>query len=244
MRPHHSDIYQSNPSIVSSVIVAALSQTAQGRPVNLREIVRLSRVSFGHAQNILAQLTGREEVEGIILGPSTRFEITIEAVKLGASERALKALTWQEFEQFSCKCLAEAGFEVRKGVVFSDSERRWQIDLVAMKSDTLLSIDCKHWRTAYYPSKFNGAIEHQKRSIKPLIQYLTEDGTLSDRKVWVLSMIMTLFRPRDMMVDGVVFISPCQLSDFVYRLTPYDPELPFVLDPVQAESSISRDLSQ
>lgn len=187
---------------------------------------------------VLADLTGLEVSSGTSLGSSDRFKIALVASSLGAFERAARALTWQELEGFSEECLANARFETQKGIVFSGDKRRWQIDLTGVKNQTLLAIDCKHWESPNYSSRFNKAVEHQKQALQPLIRHMRAAGKLTRQEVWALPMIITLFEPRESLLNGVVLVSVGQLPEFLERITPLDPELPFISDDTIAESSI------
>src|SRR4029077_9000333 len=190
----------------------------------------------------LTDLTGLVVPSGTSIGSSDRFKMALVASSLGSFERVARALTWQEFEEFSEECLATAGFETHKGIVFTDERRRWQVDLTGVKNQVLLSIDCKHWKSPNYVSKFNKAVEHQKHSLPPLIRHMRSRGMLDHHDIVALPMIMTLFRPRESILDSVVLVSVGQFSDFLEHITAFDPALPFIPDRRIAESSISQDL--
>jgi hypothetical protein len=157
-------------------------------------------------------------------------------VGVGAFERAARALTWQEFEQFSEECVARAGFKAEKGIVFNDRNRRWQIDLTGVKDQVLLAIDCKHWESPNYSSKFRKAVGHQKQCLQPLICHMRTLGRLTGQEVWALPMIITLFEPRDSLLEGVVLVSVGQLPDFLQHVTPFERGLPFISDRDVAEA--------
>jgi hypothetical protein len=226
------------PSHVANIIVETLKRTIEDAPIDLSEVALASRTTSEVAGEVLAELTGLETPSGASLKPSVRFKLAWEAVRVGAYERAMRALTWQEFENFSAECLVTSGFETQKGMIFSDSQRRWQIDLVGMKNQILLAIDCKHWESPNYLSKFDKPVEHQKQSILPLILHLRKLGRLTVREIWALPVIVTLFEPQEPMLDKVVLISVLQLPGFLDRITPLDSNLPFISDS-EAESSIS-----
>lgn len=190
-------------------------------------------------REILAELTGLENPSGAVLSRSARFSLALEAVAVGASERAVRALTWQEFEKFSEECLTRAGFEAQRGLVFNHDKRRWQVDLIGLKDKILLAIDCKHWDSPNYSSRFSRAVEHQKRCLRPLIRHMRALGRLTLDEVLALPMIITLFEPRESLLDGVVLVSVGQMADFLGHMTPFDKELPFISDHSLSESSMS-----
>ena len=230
MRQHHYSYDESNSSLIANVVIETLRHTANNNPVNLAEIARGSKVIPRVAGEVLSDLLDQENLEGSILDLSERFKIGMIAARLGASDRAASALSWQEFELFGAECLDLADFKAQKGVVFKDNKRRWQVDLVGVKGHTLLSIDCKHWESPNYASKFSKAIMHQKESLKPLINHLRASGRIADLEVWGLPVILTLFQPRQSCIDEVVLVSIGQLPDFLSNVTRFDPDLPFVSD--------------
>jgi restriction endonuclease len=236
--PHYS-LNEASSSLVTNVIVATLKQTVNNTPINLAEIALTARSTTRVVDEVLTELTGLDLSRVTTLNLSHRFKIALEAVRLGASERAAKALTWQEFEEFAQQCLGMTGFNARRGVVFNDGKRRWQVDIAAVKDRTLLAIDCKHWESPNYSSKFRKAVEHQKQCLTPLIRHLRANGSLASLEVSALPMIITLFGPREPVIDKVVLVSVGQLPDFLEHMTPYDAELPFVSSHLDAESSIS-----
>jgi restriction endonuclease len=229
-------------SCVANIIVETLKRTIEDARIDLSEIAQASRTTSQVAGEVLAELTGLETPSGAILSPSARFNLAWEAVRVGAYERAMRALTWQEFEKFSEECLLRAGFKTQKGVIFSDGGRRWQIDLVGVKNQILLAVDCKHWKAPNYSFKFDKAVKHQKESLRPLIRHLRSLGRLMPQQVSALPMILTLFEPRDSLLDTVLLVSVVQLSDLLEHITPFDSELPFIVDCCLAESSIREDI--
>jgi hypothetical protein len=207
----------------------------------LSDIAEAARTTSRTVEEVLTDLTGLAVPSGTSLDSSERFKIALVASSLGSFERAARALTWQEFEAFGEECLATAGFDTHKSIVFTDDKRRWQVDLTGVKNQILLSIDCKHWGSPNYASKFNKAVEHQKHSLPPLISHMRSRGILDQHDIVALPMIMTLFRPRESFLDDVVLVSVGQFSDFLEHVTPFDPDLPFILGRFIAESSISQD---
>lgn len=175
----------------------------------------------------LDRLLGLDGGQRIEMTATDRIRLAQIAARTGGLQDASKALTWQEFEKFCEICLDSAGFETQKGVMVRDGAKLWQIDLVAIKDKMILAIDCKHWKSPGYMSKFDRAITHHEQSLKPLIQHMKSNGRFVDNEVWALGIILTLLEPRIKIVEGVILASISQLSDFLEHLTPFDPEIPF-----------------
>jgi hypothetical protein len=239
LQPRHSNPNEYGTSHIANIIVETLKRTVDNTLIDLAEIAQASRTTSLMAREVLTLLTGLETPSGASLSPSVRFKLAQEAARVGAFERAARALTWQEFERFSEECVSGAGFETQKGTVFNHDKRRWQVDLTGVRDQVLLVIDCKHWESPNYSSKFGKAVQHQNQCLWPIIQHLRALGRLTAQEVWALPMIITLFEPRESLLDRVVLVSVGQLADFLEHVTPFDLELPFISDRSMAESSIS-----
>ena len=225
---------------MSSVIVETLKRTKGGNGINPVEIAQAARTTPEAALRVLEKFLNMENPDGTRLDSSARFNLASEAVRLGALQAVLRALTWQEFETFSEECLGRAGFETQKGLIFKNGRRRWQVDIIARRGQIMLVLDCKHWESPNYSSKFYAAVRHHKQSLRPLVRHMKIRGLLGNHQdVWALPVIITLFEPRVSVLDGVVLASVAQLGDFLEHVTPYDSDLPFILVPHIVESPIS-----
>lgn len=220
------------------ILVETLKQTKGGVSVNISEIAQSARTTTETALATLNRLLDLDNGQRVQLTAADRIRLALTAARAGGLEEASKALTWQEFEKFSETCLEAAGFETQKGVIVRDGTRRWQIDLVAIKDRMILAIDCKHWKSPGYVSKFSRAISHHEQSLKPLVHDMRSRHRVVDGEVQAVGIILTLLEPRRKILGGVVLASISQLSDFLEHLSPYDPDIPFTN--AVAESSISQ----
>jgi hypothetical protein len=221
------------------IIVETLKQTKTGAYVNILSIAELARTTPKLARAALERLANIEDLSVQQLDSAARFKLALEGLRLGGFQQIARTLTWQEFEEFAEDCLRNSGFETQRGVSFNDGKRRWQVDLTASRGQAMLVLDCKHWESPNYPSKFSTAIEHHKQSLKPLIRHMKASGLLTLRQFWALPIILTLFEPRSSVIGGVVIVSIGQLPDLLEHLTPYDPALPFVAENQIVENPIS-----
>jgi hypothetical protein len=219
--------------------VETLKHTKGDEPVSISEIADRAKTTSEQVAFVLGPLLQLEDRTGARLTNSARFKLAFEAVRHGGLQQVARALTWQEFEDFTEECLQTVRFDTQKGVIVKDDSRRWQIDVIARKSPMILAIDCKHWESPGYESKLSNAAEHQKLALRALIQQMVARGEVGKEGLLALPMILTLFEPRARMVGGVVVVSIEQFSDFLERVSPFSSELPFM--PVQsvAKSSIS-----
>ncbi len=89
----------------------------------------------------------------------------IALVKIGVSvERTAKLLNWKEFESLCEEILNSHGYSTIKHLRFSFKERGYEIDLLALSSRLMLSIDCKRWSYVRKSSLLEAALRQKERT--------------------------------------------------------------------------------
>ena len=221
MRPSHK-------AAELRVVIETLNQSRDGSAVNIDAVASRARTSKAFAREVLDNLGGLENSATMNLSRATRLRLAIQAAKAGGLREVARALTWQEFEEFAEECLYAAGFITSRGLIVKGEDRKWQIDLIARKGQLVLLLDCKHWTSPGYPSKFKSAGNHQKLAALALIHDVKIRASLGDEKIEVLPVILTTLEPHSQLSDGVVLVSLEKLADFLSGVTPFSRELPFI----------------
>ncbi len=148
-----------------------------------------------------------------------------KSARAGRLREAAQALTWQEFEKFGEQCLEEAGFRTERNVRVRGDGRAWQIDLVGFRGELIISIDCKHWNTPSYISRFKLAAEHQRHATLHLLATVKEGRQ-------GLAVILTLRDPPAQLSKNTVLVSVEKFPNFLSGVTPYAENLPFMTSPL------------
>jgi hypothetical protein len=96
---------------------------------------------------LLERGIGKRSSKTVLSFSSTdRLKASIMAVGLGADIMKISQyLSWKDFEKFASEILLNCGFKTMNNVRFT--KPRAEIDIIAIKSELGLSIDCKHWAT-------------------------------------------------------------------------------------------------
>jgi hypothetical protein len=172
--------------------------------------------------------------ERVFLGSKQRLMLALEVARKGVLEHAARALSWQEFEQFAEECLVGVGFRTERNVRVKGGGRAWQVDVVGFKGELLLAIDCKHWNTPSYPSRFKLATSHQRDATAHLLATLSEKMAQQDKErvSQGLAIILTLREPPAGISDDAVLVSIEKFPSFLASVTPYDETLPFISSPL------------
>ncbi|HWY28951.1 MAG TPA: hypothetical protein VNW25_06810 [Candidatus Sulfotelmatobacter sp.] len=222
------------------VLVAAIRLSAKQAVVDIAEIANGARTSSSFAQRVLARTGCLSGEERISLGSKQRLLLALEVARNGMLENAARALTWQEFEIFAEECLGEAGFQTEKNVRVKGDGRAWQIDVVGVRGGLILSVDCKHWNTPGYLSKFKLAAEHQRTATLHLLARQAKTTVHGGEKRQALPIILTMSEPPAQLYGGVVLVSVEKLPNFLSGVAPYDENLPFIsLPSVVVENPMS-----
>jgi hypothetical protein len=111
--------------------------------------IRASIISKPIAENVLDFLSnngiGTLSGSKILFSNEDRIKIAILAIKMGCDiEQISKKLTWKDFEALASKILKLSGYKTAIHVTFS--KPRMEIDVLGIKSQFAITVDCKHWK--------------------------------------------------------------------------------------------------
>ena len=159
------------------VLLSTLDLTKNGRG-KIKDIIQAAKVPSQIACQILErnELSGILRISGsvVITTPEQRLRIAIKAVDLGADiERVCKSLGWEEFEEIAIFALEANGFKVKKHFRFNWNEKRYEIDLLALRKPFVVCVDCKHWRQGWMGAASRKAAEKQIQRTKILAEAST-----------------------------------------------------------------------
>lgn len=206
-------------------VLELLKQTGSGKTASLQAVAAHARCSSDFAFDLLTRLNIGQEDGRVSLSTGRRLDLAMGTARPGSLE-AGRYLSWQEFERFAEECLGELGYETMGNVRLVAEDRRWQIDLVGIKSPLVLCFDCKQWRGHSSPSRFRRAGERQVKATRIIASRV---GRERKQSIFGLPIILTLFEPPGSPVDDVVVLSIQKLPGLLRDLTQYSDRLPFVL---------------
>jgi hypothetical protein len=157
-----------------------------------------------------------------------RIKLAIKALNLGGEPTEVCGLLdWREFEQLSLKAFQLNGYEATKGFTFSSKKRRFQIDILAIKSKTMLCVDCKHWMFSHWFSNLKEATKAhlcRTEAFAKDIDLLTKKLSFKiSKKIFIIPVMLTLGDPRSRIIEDVPIVSVLKLRNFLYEL-PYPPD--------------------
>ncbi len=207
------------------VLIETLRLSKINEPVELENIASNAKTTESFARKVLTNALGETNDTRISVSPKLRVNLALEVARAGRLREAARVLTWQEFEKFGEECLEEAGFRAERNVRVKGEGRAWQIDLVGFRGELVIAIDCKHWNTPSYISRFKLAADHQQHATSHLL------ATVKQRRQG-LAVILTLREPPAQFSEDTVLVSVEKLPSFLSGVTPYAENLPFMSSPL------------
>ena len=163
--------------------------------------------------------------DGLIrLSSESRLDLAMSEANRGFAHDASRFLDWKDFERFAESCLEEMSFETQRDVRLKMDGRRWQIDLIGVKGELLVCMDCKHWAPPMSPSRFKNPEAHQAEATRLYAEKLAKE---KNSKVTSLPMILTLFEVPQKFSERAVIVDVQKLPSMLRDLTPYTPDMPF-----------------
>ncbi|OGD57266.1 hypothetical protein A3K78_08830 [Candidatus Bathyarchaeota archaeon RBG_13_52_12] len=185
---------------VLHMLTALLEATRDG-PVSASVLPDRIRVTGDTLNGFLDEVRkeGLIQVENgeITQDISQRLATAVKAVQVGADVEAVsRCLTWLEFEELSARVFEENGFKVMRRFRFMAEGRRWELDLLAVRTPYLVCGECKRWGKGIGNQTARGIIETHLEKIEVFTGHIEElrkrVGLVDWSKAVVVPMVLTL----------------------------------------------------
>ena len=134
-----------------------------------------------------------------------KLKTALSDIKSGAPiEEASRDVDWKDFEGLVAEVLESKNFEVVRN--FRMKKPTMEIDVVGIRLDTAVLIDCKHWKRMS-----NSALEKiVLKQIKRVKHYVT-----TTNKIMAVPVIVTLYQEATKLVNRVPIVPIMQFSSFI-----------------------------
>ncbi len=141
--------------------------------------------------------------------PDIRLSIIENLMAKGLSlDKIVEAMDWRGFESLVSEFFRSYGYKIYRNYRL----KRNEYDVIAVKEDHLISIDCKHWDKPLPPSKAREVAENLRLRSKKLYR----DPLFRGRKIYMA--IVTLRESRISFINGVAIIPITYIRNFLEEL--------------------------
>jgi hypothetical protein len=182
-------------------MLTALLEATRAGPVSVSVLPERIRVTGDALKGFLneAREEGLLHIENgeIIQDISQRLATAVKAVRVGADIEAVsRSLTWLEFEELSARVFEENGFRVMRRFRFMAEGRRWELDLLAVRTPYLVCGECKRWGKGIGNQTARGIIETHLEKTEVFTGHIEElrkrVGLVDWSKAVIVPMVLTL----------------------------------------------------
>jgi len=141
-------------------------------------------------------------------------------------EKIIEEIDWKEFEELVMKILEEHDFHSSHNFRFKFS-RAYEIDVLAIRNDLILGIDCKHWdRGRYKKSSLKYAVIEQKNRLKKLKKFIKNNPIIKNKfkiteKTRFTPLLITWFEETLIEHEKVFIVPIWKLNQFLLNLSDY-----------------------
>ena len=149
------------------------------------------------------------------------FDFFISLYKLGYSlTKIVRCLSWSDFESYISDTLQKLDFQTYVNFRTTINKRRREIDIIAVKDNTVLCIDAKHWNKSISKSRLLEIVRKQKErctllasSPYKLLKFFPDLTYYSE--IYLVPIIVVLHKSKTNFIDRVYVIPWISLNEFL-----------------------------
>ena len=141
-------------------------------------------------------------------------------------EKIIEEIDWKEFEKLIAEILKKHDFNVHNNFRFK-TNRRFEIDVLAIRNKTSLIIDCKQWgRGRYKKTGLKYSVKEQRERVKQLKKFL-KNNPIAQAKLKVkkntkfIPLIVTWFEEELLEHENIFIIPVWKFNEFLLNVSEY-----------------------
>ena len=157
-------------------------------------------------KNRIGILLDKNGKQVFLFSEMDRIRASLLALQLGCDiQECSKFLSWKDFEYFTCELLSL--FEYKTSVNIVLSKPRAQLDVIGIKNDFAITIDCKHWKN----NNKTTLTVYAEKQIRRTMLWLKREKKITE----ALPMIITLNDSIFKFIKGVPVVPILTLKSFL-----------------------------
>ena len=171
---------------------------------------------FQHKIGLLLEKNGKKTLS---FSDVDRIKTSLLLLELGCDiQECSKLLSWKDFEYFTSELLNLFEYNTKVNIVLS--KPRIQLDVIGIKNNFAITIDCKHWK---YNNNTTLSIYAEKQKRRSLL-WLNRQMTITT----VLPIIITLFSSDFRFIQGVPIVPIVALKSFLNDFDKYEDSITLI----------------
>ncbi|MEM2302618.1 MAG: hypothetical protein QXM89_00885 [Candidatus Bathyarchaeia archaeon] len=199
---------------------------------SLAKLSEETRVPVEIVRSILTEIADAVVVKDdtVSIADHGKVQIAIYCLNLATDPLYIsKYLNWREFEDFTAAIVDAYGYVVYRSFRFKSINRRWEVDILAIKKPILLCLNCKHFLKQSWSSLRRAALEEFERAeaLRQALPKLKLEP--KPAKGWrILPTLITLLTPKFKFYDKIPIVKVTELRSFLEELPLHADSLKFL----------------
>ena len=163
-----------------------------------------------HKIGIQLETNGKQT---LLFSEIDRIRASFLSLQMGCDiQECSKVLSWKDFEYFTSELLTMFEYSTKVNIVLS--KPRAQLDIIGIKNDFAITIDCKHWK---YSNKTTLTIYAEKQIRRTMLWLEREKKVIK-----AIPMIITLDNAIFKFINGVPVVPILTLKSFLKEFDKQD----------------------
>lgn len=164
-------------------------------------------------QNKIGSLSDKNGKKILLFSDIDRIKASLLSLQLGCDiQECSKILSWKDFEHFTSELLNLFEYNTRVNIVLS--KPRAQLDVIGIKNNFAITIDCKHWK---YNNKTSLSIYAEKQ-IRRTRLWLEREKKITQALPMIITLDNTIFK----FINGVPVVPISTLKSFLKEFDKHD----------------------
>lgn len=181
-----------SPGVMSAIDLA--KQSGMDKDASLKILNGLAESQIGEQQK-----------DGFIFSDGDRLKAAIHALESGASiDEVAEQISWKDFEGLAAEILESNGFDVTRNLILKKPRR--EIDVIGIKQDTAILVDCKHWKRSSTSALHSMTKKQTERAKLYVTSYDIQEA---------IPVIVTLYQDAVGLVDRVPVVPIFKFQSFL-----------------------------
>ena len=141
-------------------------------------------------------------------------------------EKVVGEIDWKEFEKLIAEILKKHDFSVHNNFRFK-TDRRFEIDVLAIRNKISLLIDCKQWgRGRYKKTGLKYSVKEQEERAKQLKKFL-KNNPIAQAKLKIkkttkfIPLLVTWFEEEALEHENIFIVPVWKFNEFLLNMSEY-----------------------
>lgn len=183
---------------------------------NITIFKQLLKFLYQHNIGLLEERKGKKILS---FSKIDRIKTSLLSLQLGCDiQECSKLLSWKDFEYFTSELLILFEYKTKVNIILS--KPRAQLDVIGIKKNFAITIDCKHWKY----NNITSLTTYAEKQIRRTLLWLQREKKINK----ALPVIITLNPSNIRFINGVPIVPILNLKSFLNEFDKYEDSITLI----------------